>query len=241
MKKKLLLIGGCVVVMLLAAGICMTMKCRTTTNGIGVLDEQQIVTKSTAFRLILGEEQKYNNALSARQAEDEKMLQSELNALEKKVKDSGKPQTAFKKEIEEFQQKVAFYNRKYQVQRNLIVRAAQAARQQLDPFVQETLSELGQKGYAIIISKTQVTYSNPKSDVTADFIKLLDAKKINIVFPDPVQFAVAQNAIAQQAAEKAAAKTAVVAEKPAPAEKATEPVKEAPKATEKKQTKETKK
>ncbi len=216
-----------IVALILIAVCCAMKRCATSSSSIGILNEQEIVAKSNAFKVILGEEQKYNNALSARQAEDEKMLQNELVALDKKIKESGKPQSAYQKEIEQFQQKVAFYNRKYQVQRNLIARAAQAARQQLDPFVQETLNELTQRGYTVIVSKTQVMNNNPKADITADFIKILDAKKIKIVFPDPVQFAVAQSAIAQQAAEKVAAKTGAEVENAAPVAKTTEPAKSA--------------
>ncbi len=248
MKNVFLWISGCsgIVALVLILGCIATKNCGTGKGGVGVIDEQKIVTSSAAFKTLLGDEQKYQNALTARQAEDEKMLQAELVALEKKIKDSGKPQSAFKKEVAQFQQKVAYYNQKYQLERRLIARAANAARQQLDPAVQSVLTELTEKGYSVIVSKTNVMQYSQKADVTEQFVKLLDAKNVKVVFPDPLQFAVAQNAIAQQAAvakaaTQAAEKAPVAQPKAAAPVKADEGVKETPAVEAKTENKETKK
>lgn len=188
--------SGVAALVLALVSMSMNMCCKKS-GTVGVLDNERILTTATSFQVILGEEGKYLNALKSRQAEDEKMLQAELVALQQKIKSSGKPENAFQKEVNEFRQKVIFYNQKYQIQRSLIAQASQAARQQLDPFVREVLNELSKEGYTVILPKQNVTYSAPSADVTAEFIKRLDAKKINISFPDPAQLAVAQAAQAQ--------------------------------------------
>lgn len=219
--------SGVAALALVLACMSMNMCCRKS-GTVGVLDNDRILTTATSFQVILGEEGKYLNALKGRQAEDEKMLQAELVALQQKIKSSGKSENAFEKEINEFRQKVIFYNQKYQIQRNLIAQASQAARQQLDPFVREVLNELSKEGYTVILPKRSVTYSAPSADVTAEFIKRLDAKKINISFPDPAQLAVAQAAQAQVNAPAANAEQV----KPAEAKTETKP-EEAKKAAEK--------
>lgn len=172
-------------VALIGFGMCLSEKEETQT--IGILDNDKILITAAPFRAILGEEQKYLNALTARQAEDEKMLQTELAALQKKIKESGKSPNAFQKEVSEFQEKVVFYNQSYQLQKALIAKAGGIARQQLDPHVQAVLNEMGQAGYQIILPKKSTMYSASQTDVTADFIRLLDAKKIQIAFPNPAQ------------------------------------------------------
>lgn len=154
---------------------------------IGILDNDKVLMTASPFRAIIGEEQKYLNALTARQAEDEKMLQAELAALQKKIQDSGKKPEAFQKEVSEFQQKVAFYNQTYQLQKALIAKASGIARQQLDPVVQEVLNEIGKTGYQVILPKKTTMYSASHTDITAEFIRRLDSKKINISFPNPAQ------------------------------------------------------
>ncbi len=156
----------------------------------GVLDNEKILMTAEPFQAILGEESRYLNAIKARQAEDEKMLQGELTALQEKIKKSGKPENAFQKEINAFRQKVIFYNQKYQAQRKLVAAASQSARQQLDPFVRAVLDEMGKAGYDIILPKQNVMYAAPVADITADFVERLNAKEVKITFPDPMQFAV---------------------------------------------------
>ncbi len=174
----------------------------------GVLDNEKVLMTAEPFQAILGEESRYLNAIKARQAEDEKMLQGELTALQEKIKKSGKPENAFQKEINAFRQKVVFYNQKYQAQRNLVAAASQSARQQLDPFVRAVLDEMGKAGYEIILPKQNVMYASPVADITADFVERLNAKEVKITFPDPMQFAVMNTNGGQAKAGEAVAKPA---------------------------------
>lgn len=174
----------------------------------GVLDNEKVLMTAEPFQAILGEESRYLNAIKARQAEDEKMLQGELTALQEKIKKSGKPENAFQKEINAFRQKVVFYNQKYQAQRNLVAAASQSARQQLDPFVRAVLDEMGKAGYEIILPKQNVMYASPVADITADFVERLNAKEVKITFPDPMQFAVMNTNGGQAKAGEAVAQPA---------------------------------
>ena len=174
----------------------------------GVLDNEKVLMTAEPFQAILGEESRYLNAIKARQAEDEKMLQGELTALQEKIKKSGKPENTFQKEINAFRQKVVFYNQKYQAQRNLVAAASQSARQQLDPFVRAVLDEMGKAGYEIILPKQNVMYASPVADITADFVERLNAKEVKITFPDPMQFAVMNTNGGQAKAGEAVAKPA---------------------------------
>ena len=174
----------------------------------GVLDNEKVLMTAEPFQAILGEESRYLNAIKARQAEDEKMLQGELTALQEKIKKSGKPENTFQKEINAFRQKVVFYNQKYQAQRNLVAAASQSARQQLDPFVRAVLDEMGKAGYEIILPKQNVMYASPVADITADFVERLNAKEVKITFPDPMQFAVMNTNGGQAKAGEAVAQPA---------------------------------
>lgn len=174
------------------------------TSKVGVLDNQRVFKEAVVFQIIAAEETKYLNALTARQTEDEKMLTRELAELEKKIKDSKKGQDAFEQEISVFQQKVSAYAQKYQAQKQLIAKASMVARQQADPFIREVLADLGQSGYDVIVSKAQTEYFSEKADLTNRFLKQLNEKDIQISFPNPAQFLVAQtvqNQISQQIAQ----------------------------------------
>lgn len=193
-----------VVALALVVG-CMATNYCCKKKSVAVLDHQKILTTAAPFQSILGEERKYLNAVAARRVEDEKMLQTERVLLQKKIKESGKKPEAFQKELAEFQQKVAFYNEKYRVLNELVARASQIARQQLDPYVHEVLNEMGKQGVAVILPKQAVTYNVPCVDMTAQFIERLNAKDVKIAFPDPAQLAVSAQAQNNQAAPAAEA------------------------------------
>lgn len=197
-KSKIICGLGVVVAVALSATALVCCKTCNQESKIGVLDNQRILNQSAVFQKISAEQARHLNALAARQTEDEKMLTQELDALKKKVKDSKKGEEAFKQEIKAFQEKVASYAQKYQVQQHFINRASAMARQQAEPFVRETLNELAQKGYSVILSKNNVHYFAPQTDVTAEFIKMLDAKNFEIVFPNPNQLIAEKQAQIQQ-------------------------------------------
>ncbi|MBQ3117764.1 MAG: OmpH family outer membrane protein [Alphaproteobacteria bacterium] len=203
-KNNLIQKGGIVLavgISLVALTCCLR---DSHTSKVGVLDNQRVFKEAVVFQIIAAEETKYLNALTARQTEDEKMLTRELAELEKKIKDSKKGQDAFEQEISVFQQKVSAYAQKYQTQKQLIAKASMVARQQADPFIREVLADLGQSGYDVIVSKAQTEYFSEKADLTNRFLKQLNEKDIQISFPNPAQFLVAQtvqNQISQQVAQ----------------------------------------
>ena len=194
------IICACGIILAIALSTTAFVCCKThkQDSKIGILDSQRILNQSVIFQKISAEQARHLNALAARQTEDEKMLNQELDALKKKVKESKKGEEAFKQEIKAFQEKVALYTQKYQVQQHFINRASAMARQQAEPVVRETLNELAQKGYTIILPKNNVHYFAPQTDITAEFIKMLDAKNIEIAFPNPAQLIAEKKAQIQQ-------------------------------------------
>ena len=197
-KSKIICSIGVLTAIALSTVALVCCKTCNQESKIGVLDNQRILNQSAVFQKISAEQARHLNALTARQTEDEKMLNQELEALKKKVKESKKGEEAFKQEIKAFQEKVALYTQKYQVQQHFINRASQMARQQVEPYVRETLNELAQKGYSVILSKNNISYFAPQTDITADFIKTLDAKNFEIVFPNPNQLIAEKQAQIQQ-------------------------------------------
>ena len=197
-KSKIICgLGVAIAVVLSATALVCCKTCRQESK-IGVLDNQRILNQSVIFQKISAEQARHLNALVARQTEDEKMLNQELDALKKKVKESKKGEDAFKQEIQDFQKKVASYAQKYQVQQHFINRASMIARQQAEPVVRETLNELAQKGYTVILSKNNVHYFAPQTDITSEFIKMLDTKNVEIAFPNPNQLIAEKQAQIQQ-------------------------------------------
>lgn len=218
-KSKIICSIGILTAIAVSAAALVCCKTCNQSSKIGVLDSQRILNQSVIFQKISAEQARHLNALNARQAEDEKMLNQELDALKKKVKASKKGEAAFNKEIKEFKEKVAVYSQKYQIQQHFINEASLMARQQVEPFVRETLNELAQKGYTVILPKNNLHYYEPKADVTTDFIKMLDAKDFEVTFPNPAQLIAEKQAQMQQkqaveAQKKAETKTQTNTEKP---------------------------
>ena len=198
--------------------------CKKTPK-IGLLNNQQVFEQADVFRQLNAEQEKYVNAMLARRAEDEKMLQGELSKLQNQIKASPAGESAFTKEIIAFREKVAAYNLKYRQQQALITHAGNVARQQVEPFIQETLADMGNDGYTIIMPKSATYYSKPCADATEDFIARLNKKEITVAFPDPALFL---NAAASQNNQAAVQKPAE-APKAAPAEAPKAASAEAPK------------
>ena len=226
------LVSYTALVVAVAAVVCCGY-CKKTPK-IGLLNNQQVFEQADVFRQLNAEQEKYVNAMLARRAEDEKMLQGELSKLQNQIKASPAGESAFTKEIIAFREKVAAYNLKYRQQQALIAHAGNVARQRVEPFIQETLADMGNDGYTIIMPKSATYYSKPCTDATEDFIARLNKKEITVAFPDPALFlkaAAPQNnpAAAQKPAE---APKAAPAQKPAEAPKAapTQKPAEAPKA-----------
>lgn len=207
--------------------------CKKTTK-IGLLNSQQVFEQADVFRQLNAEQEKYVNAMLTRRAEDEKMLQGELKNLQNKIKSSPAGESAFTKEIVAFREKVAAYNLKYRQQQALITHAGNVARQQVEPFIQETLSEMGSAGYTIIMPKSATYYSKPCVDATEDFIERLNKKEIAVAFPDPALFLKATASQNNQAAvQKPAEDSKAEVQKPtedskAEAQKPVEDLKAAP-------------
>ncbi len=195
-----------------AAVVCCGV-CKKTPR-IGLLNSQQVFEQADVFRQLNAEQEKYVNAMLTRRAEDEKMLQNELNTLQRKIKSSPAGENAFAKEIIAFREKVAAYNLKYRQQRALIAYAGNVARQQVEPMIQEVFSEMGESGYAVIMPKSATYYSKPCLDATEDFIKRLNKKEITVAFPDPALFL---RASANQNNQAAAPKPAEAVKQAAPA------------------------
>ncbi len=221
--------------LILAVGAAVCCGFCKKTPKIGLLNNQQVFEQADVFRQLNAEQEKYVNAMLTRRAEDEKMLQGELNKLQNKIKSSPAGESAFAKEIIAFREKVAAYNLKYRQQQALIAHAGNVARQQVEPFIQEILAEMGDAGYAVIMPKAVTYYSKPCLDATEDFIERLNKKEIAVAFPDPALFLKAAEATQNKpvAAQKPAeAPKAAPAQKPAEAPKAAPAQKpaEAPKA-----------
>ncbi len=213
-------IVSCTALALAVAAVVCCGFCKKTPK-IGLLNSQQVFEQADVFRQLNAEQEKYVNAMLTRRAEDEKMLQRELNNLQNKIKSSSAGESAFTKEIVAFREKVAAYNLKYREQQALITYAGNVARQQVEPMIQETFNDMGKAGYTVIMPKSTTYYSKPCLDVTADFIDRLNKKEITVAFPDPALFLKAKNQ-GQQGQQEAAQKPADNKQQPAAAQKPTD-------------------
>lgn len=174
---------------LIVAGVVAFNSFSKTSEKIVVLDVEKVKTDARVFKKINTEAEKHISALKARAGEDEKVLQAEALALKKRIDESGKQAKDFMREIEAINQKVTVARNKVQLQSQLISRATQSALMQINPVTDETLKEFSaQNSITVILPKSVITYNVEAVDVTADFIKMLNKKDVNVVYPDPAQF-----------------------------------------------------
>lgn len=168
-------------------GISMATCCKGTK--VAVLDVEKVRADAQAYQTVSQEAEKYISALKARTLEEDKVIQEEAIALKKKIDASSTGVKGFQKELNALNQKVAVLRQKAQFQSQLIARATQTALAQITPATQEALEDYtAQNGIAVLLPKSVLTYFNPDVDVTADFVKALNAKNITVSYPDPAQF-----------------------------------------------------
>ncbi len=181
--KKALLIGAAVIV---AVGVCMSC-CKTK---IGVVDLASVRENAAIYKTILAEEEKFSGSWKGEFQQEQEALakeDKELAAAQKTTKAA-----AFKKKLDAFQKKVEAFQQKYQAKFYKISTATQAAMQQADEKALELMNEFaGKKGYKILLPKQMTLYSSDCVDVTDDFVKAFDAKKITVQYPNPDTLAVA--------------------------------------------------
>lgn len=189
-----------------AAGLAVAFTNVSKKEKIVVLDVEKVKTESIPFKTINTEAAKYISALKARVSEDEKALQTEALALKKRIDGSGKKANTFIREIDAINQKAMVLRNKFQVQGQLISRATQSAFQQINPVIEETLKEFSQaEGITIILPKSLITYNEDSVDVTDEFIRVLNKKGMNVIYPDPAQFTTPVPAVAAGEVQPAAA------------------------------------
>lgn len=175
--------------LIVSAGLLVTFSSTSKKEKIAVLDVEKVKTESIPFNTINTEALKYISALKARISEEEKALQTEAIALQKRINSSGKKANTFIREIDVINQKAMVLRNKFQVQKQLISRATQSAFQQINPVIEETLKDFSQsEGITIILPKSLITYNEGSVDVTDEFIRVLNKKGLNVVYPDPAQF-----------------------------------------------------
>lgn len=159
-------------------------------TSIAVLDLDRVQAEADAYEKVKTETEKHISALKARFEGEEASLQKRSDELRKKIEAAGKAD-GFEKEIQKLNQDLVEFQNKVRYQSALIAKAKNAAITQVSPIAQASLKEISQnKGLSIILPRPYITYHTQSVDITDEFIKLLDAKNIQVNYPDPAQFTV---------------------------------------------------
>lgn len=178
---------------------------------VAVLDLDRVQSEAEPYVKVKSETEKHVSALRARFIDEETSLQKKGADLKKKIDAAGGKVAGFENEVQKLNQEIVEFQRKVRFQTELIARAKKAAVDQVAPIAQASLKEIGQKkGLQIILPRPYVTYHTQTVDITDEFIKLLDAKNIQVTYPDPAQFtipAVANQGASQTASEQQNKKT----------------------------------
>ncbi|MBO7244574.1 MAG: OmpH family outer membrane protein [Alphaproteobacteria bacterium] len=199
--------AGCGIAGLLLAGAMAYGTVPFNNTSVAVLDLDRVQQEADAYEKVKTETEKYVSALKARFIDEETALAQKGADLKKKIEAAGGKTAGFEKEIQKLNQELVEFQRKVRFESELIARAKNAAIAQVAPIAQASLKEISQKkGLSVILPRPYVTYHTENVDITDEFIKLLDGKKIQVSYPDPAQFTVPvvanQGAAQQQSAQK---------------------------------------
>ncbi len=181
-KNRVLSIVVCAGVLIWLAGILMR------PVSLAVVDVVSVREQAHLYQTILAEQEKQEVQWRARFDAEKQELVAQDKALA--VKRAKMKKAAFKKQVDALQKKVTAFQQKYQNEYTQIAMAYQAAVQQADSFVLESMAQFGKKrGIFIIIPKQAALYAADQVDLTADFIRYFDTKKFVVPYPDPQKIA----------------------------------------------------
>lgn len=179
-KKTILYAGGIVVVAGIACAVCWCCCAR----GVGVVNMARVKNEAGVYRDIIAQQNKYETELQQRmRAEFEKLQRAdkELTAQRAKLSDE-----AFRKKAAALQKQVAELQARLQTEMQQISFASQIAVSQAQKDIEAVAKKvMRKKGMSVLIDAAPVVYAKEKTDVTAAFIKGLNAAKIAVNYPDP--------------------------------------------------------
>lgn len=151
---------------------------------IGVIDLQQILAKSDAARKVATQREGYLNGYQARVAEQEKALRDIDQKLgqERATLD----QATFNKRREEFQEKVAAFQREVEGRRHNLERAYTQAMNEIQASVIRITKDLATaRGMNIIMYRSQIFLFDPEMDLTDEVLKAVNASLPSVTMPNP--------------------------------------------------------
>lgn len=143
---------------------------------VGVVNVQKIMKESKAAQSvrsqILAKEKAYQTDLDAKKKE----LDTEGQALAKE-QETTKDKAAFEAKVKDFRAKAASVQRDVDTKKAALDKAFAGALEQIQGTVMAVVKEVaGEKKMNLVVSSSQVLYSDATMDVTDDVLKRLDAK-----------------------------------------------------------------
>ncbi|SIT02010.1 OmpH family outer membrane protein [Insolitispirillum peregrinum] len=151
---------------------------------IGVIDLQQILAKADAARKVASQRESYLNAYQARVAEQEKGLRDIDQKLgqERATLD----QATFNKRREEFQSKVAAFQKEVEIRRRNLERAYTQAMNEIQGAVIRHTKDLATaRGMNIVVYRSQVFLFDPEMDITDEVLAAVNASLPSVSMPNP--------------------------------------------------------
>lgn len=151
---------------------------------IGVIDLQQILAKADAARKVASQRESYLNGYQARVAEQEKSLRDIDQKLgqERATLD----QATFNKRREEFQSKVAAFQKEVETRRRNLERAYTQAMNEIQGTVIRHTKDLATaRGMNIVVYRSQVFLFDPEMDITDEVLAAVNASLPSVTMPNP--------------------------------------------------------
>lgn len=158
--------------------------CAPSSSTVAVLDVDKLRGESKAYQQIMEKQKYYEEIWQIRFTAEREVLDQEDKDLAARRKTMKAAQ--LKKAVDALQKKAINLQQKYQAEASKIVMATQIAAKDVDQIAIDTVREVAKhEGYGIVIPKTSTIYTSDKVDMTDTFVKELNKKTINVLYPDP--------------------------------------------------------
>lgn len=151
---------------------------------IGVIDLQRILGQAEAAREIIAQRDRYLNAYQSEAAEEEKALREADQELVRKR--AVVAPEAFATEREEFQKRVAAFQREVQTRRRNLERAFGEAMNKVQAAVIRITDRVAaERGLNLILYRTQVFLFDPTMDITDAVLERVNKELPSVTMADP--------------------------------------------------------
>lgn len=151
---------------------------------LGVLDLQQVLTASSAAKMVIAQREKYMNTYQAQVSEQEKSLRDADRELDQQRVSLSQEELSRRRA--EFQQRVGRFQKEVETRRRNLERAYTLAMNEIQVAVIRHTQDLAKRrGMNMVVYRSQVFLFDPVMDITNDVLAAVNASLPSVTMPDP--------------------------------------------------------